>query len=50
MSHYNLSFQMQNISDKGLRLIASNYQGLKKLNITRYCSIFRIDPSELNYS
>ncbi|TVU32513.1 hypothetical protein EJB05_24244 [Eragrostis curvula] len=25
----------KNISDKGLRLIANNYQGLKKLNITR---------------
>lgn len=33
-----LSLWLQNISDKGMQLVADNYEGLKKLNITRYTS------------
>ena len=44
-SHYNL-LQIQNISDKGMRLIANSYPGLKKLNITRYGQIPGVNPAQ----
>jgi hypothetical protein len=31
-----LHVRLQNISDRGIQLVADNYQRLKKLDITRY--------------
>jgi len=37
---------MQNISDKGMRLIANSCPGLNKLNITMYGQIPGVNPAQ----